>query len=115
MLLVGRDLRLVAGEFGRSAARVMFVEVADESVHRLREAREKKVRARVARLQEQAERITAAISAAEAQLERLGQAHEAVTDRAQDQGELHVAEAETGADQEESEAAACQEEGAEQC
>ncbi|MFI2206075.1 hypothetical protein ACH47Z_35980 [Streptomyces sp. NPDC020192] len=28
-LLVGHDLRLVAGEFGRSSARVMFVEVAD--------------------------------------------------------------------------------------
>ncbi|MBH1939014.1 hypothetical protein I5Q34_32955 [Streptomyces sp. AV19] len=50
------------------------------SVLGLLEAREKKVRAEVARLREEAERITAALSAAEVQLERLGQARETVTE-----------------------------------
>ncbi|WP_256987449.1 hypothetical protein [Streptomyces sp. BR123] len=51
---------MVEGEFGRSSARVAFVEVA--------------------RLREEAERIRAALSAAEAQLARLGQACETVTE-----------------------------------
>lgn len=50
------------------------------SVLGLLEAREKKVREEVARLREEAERITAALSAAEAQLERLAQARETVTE-----------------------------------
>jgi hypothetical protein len=50
------------------------------SVLCLLEAREKKVRAEVARLREEAERITTALCAAEAQLERLGQARETVTE-----------------------------------
>lgn len=50
------------------------------SVLGLLEAREKKVRAEVARLREEAGRITAALSAAEVQLERLGQARETVTE-----------------------------------
>ncbi|WBB59710.1 hypothetical protein O7599_29810 [Streptomyces sp. WMMC500] len=50
------------------------------SVLGLLEVREKKVRAEVARLRQEAERITAALSAAEAHLERLGQARETVTE-----------------------------------
>ncbi|MFE7314066.1 hypothetical protein ACFU7T_13320 [Streptomyces sp. NPDC057555] len=50
------------------------------SVLGLLEAREKKVREEVARLREEAERITAALSAAEARLERLRQARETVTE-----------------------------------
>ncbi|MGW0210461.1 hypothetical protein ACWDZ8_33340 [Streptomyces sp. NPDC003233] len=50
------------------------------SVLGLLEPREKKVRAEVARLREEAERITTALSAAEVQLERLGQARETVTE-----------------------------------
>ncbi|MBX7557188.1 hypothetical protein K1Y78_57340 [Streptomyces sp. tea 10] len=50
------------------------------SVIGLLEAREKKVREEVARLREEAERISAALSAAEAQLDRLGQARETVTE-----------------------------------
>ncbi|MET9135207.1 hypothetical protein [Streptomyces antibioticus] len=48
------------------------------SVLGLLEAREKKVREEVARLREEAERITAALSAAEGLLGRLGQARETV-------------------------------------
>ncbi|MGW3953047.1 hypothetical protein ACWEKM_19505 [Streptomyces sp. NPDC004752] len=50
------------------------------SVLGLVEAREEKVRAEVARLREEAERVTAVLSAAEVQLERFGQARVTVTE-----------------------------------